>query len=277
MAIKIEQLRQYLLGSLSQNKIEEIDLLVISDETIEDNLIVAEESLIEDYLEGALTDLELKLFNDNFLKTQQRKLQVATVAELKELAKERDIQPVADEEKNETATNFFRGLINGYKLKPIYLSFALLIICVFGFLGWFLFIKDVNNLTTLEQEYVQINKRNYQDLSKFEASTPILLIGGKTRSNDNSNELLKRKLTEDVFFSLALPLNSEKGSSYTIELFKNNKVIFTQVELQTYFNGSGEELRFVLPAQILELGEYDIRSINNSDKTDVNTFSFSVK
>jgi hypothetical protein len=56
MEITENKIRQYLLGNLPEEA-EKIDLRIISDKNLEESLYLAEERLMEDYLEKNAFDL----------------------------------------------------------------------------------------------------------------------------------------------------------------------------------------------------------------------------
>ncbi|MEJ7701662.1 MAG: hypothetical protein WKF71_18755 [Pyrinomonadaceae bacterium] len=58
--------KQYLLGNLSAMEIEEIDLQLISDKSLEERLYWAESELAEDYLDNVLSPPEVALFEKTF-------------------------------------------------------------------------------------------------------------------------------------------------------------------------------------------------------------------
>jgi hypothetical protein len=279
MIIKTEQLRQYLLGSLSAGEIEEIDLRIISDANLEESLIVAEETLIDDFLEGNLNPQETNLFRENYITTVERQIRVQTHADLKKYALHHLPDSPAGEKKPADEEGLRRRLFGLFSIKPVFAIIPLLVIAGLVCLIWFNFDGNGPELTALEREYVELNRRDFTDLSKFDESSRILLAAGGQRSGSVSgaNELLKRKLTDDVFFNLALRTQNSGDETFQIDLYKNDRLIFTQPGIPVYRNEYGEELRFVLPAEILELGKYRIDAVGETDDRKRISYTFSVR
>ena len=80
------KLKQYLLGALSEPESEAVNLRIISDEAFAEELFLAENDLIEDYLEGSLSNAEVQLFRTNFLTSPERKQQLSLTRDLRRFA-----------------------------------------------------------------------------------------------------------------------------------------------------------------------------------------------
>jgi hypothetical protein len=270
-----ERLKQYLLGNLSATEMEAIDLRIISDDDFEENMLIAENDLIEDFFEGALTDTEISLFRKNFLISNDRKIQVRNVGQLKQYAVNYDFDKTSKE--SETEDNFFLRLSAALRLRSVQAFAAVLIIGLVGSFVWFGYFANSSTLNSLESEFAVLNQEKFNDLSKYEDLSRLILMNGNTRGSGDSNVLLREKLTENVLFNLALRTDSTAVEKYKFELIKNKKVIFTQPDLPTYKNEFGEELRFIIPSKILELGEYLIIITSTTDENNKLTYSFTVK
>lgn len=278
MSDKLKTHRQYLLGTLPENESREIDLQLITDDSLEEDLHFAEENLIEDFLEGNLAEEEKTLFHSNFLISKDRYNQVETIANLKRYAKGFDNGSIVDEEKYETKLNFFQRLKTVFPiLTPANAIISLLVIGFLLCLVWLVYFNDSNGLSDLEREYVELNKADFNDLSKFDEASRIVLINGQTRSEKKLNELLKRKMSEKVLFNLALPNGISKNEKFKIFVLKNNEKVFTQTDIPIYQNDLGSELRFVLPSKIFQVGQYQIIVESTNTTENKTVYSFSVK
>lgn len=70
-------LRQFLLGTITDEERERIECLFLTDSPTRERLLAAEEALIEDYLEGSLTIAERDSFLWQYRDTvQQRRLRI---------------------------------------------------------------------------------------------------------------------------------------------------------------------------------------------------------
>ncbi len=73
MPINDRQIRKFLLGSSSEIENEEIGVRLISDEKFGDRFDQAESELVEDHLDGLLSNEEEHLFRGYFLVTPERR------------------------------------------------------------------------------------------------------------------------------------------------------------------------------------------------------------
>jgi hypothetical protein len=73
------RMRQFLLGELGENEREELEQLVLTEGGTRDKLLMAEDDLIEEYLEGSLLGKERERFLRQFLSIphQRHKLRIA--------------------------------------------------------------------------------------------------------------------------------------------------------------------------------------------------------
>ena len=73
------RMRQFLLGELSEREREELEQLVLTEEGTRDKVLMAEDDLIEEYLEGSLPGMERERFLRQFLSIphQRNKLRIA--------------------------------------------------------------------------------------------------------------------------------------------------------------------------------------------------------
>src|SRR5437588_796289 len=72
-------IRRFLLDELTEDERQQIEELFITDGDYRERVLIAEDDLIEDYLEGALSAAERERFLSHYLITpqQRRKLRIA--------------------------------------------------------------------------------------------------------------------------------------------------------------------------------------------------------
>src|SRR5690348_3282138 len=66
-------LRTYLLGDMSEEEQEALELWLMTDDTAYDLLVAAEDDLIDESIAGKLSRHELERFNNHFLAAGERK------------------------------------------------------------------------------------------------------------------------------------------------------------------------------------------------------------
>src|SRR5215203_5458377 len=82
MALETATIRRYLLGDANEAQHEEF-VMNISEEDFEQDIAIAENELIEDYLEGALPAEERELFEKHYLSSDEHRDLVNELALLK--------------------------------------------------------------------------------------------------------------------------------------------------------------------------------------------------
>ena len=83
MSFNETTLREYLLGTLSAEEAEKLELQIFDDTELVSSLALAEDDLIEDYIDENLTSAERRLFLTNFLTSTRRREQLDFIGKLK--------------------------------------------------------------------------------------------------------------------------------------------------------------------------------------------------
>jgi hypothetical protein len=134
-----KELRRFLLGEMPEDERLEFEESFIFDEDLFDNLRVAEDELIEDYVRGTLEVSDKNKFEANFLTTPKRRQRVEFTRQMLEKLKVENVA-VAKVKKTISATenpSFFASIAAFFKQPGFALGtgFALVLL-IFG--GWFL-------------------------------------------------------------------------------------------------------------------------------------------
>lgn len=127
-------IRKYLLGNLrDESKMRQIEEKFLIDDNFDEELSIAEDELIGDYLDGALTVEERERFNRFFLITPERREKLRLIQNLKRYAAESNVQ---------TVKQFSKEKRRGFEWRDLFsipaLRFALILIIVggLGFAVW---------------------------------------------------------------------------------------------------------------------------------------------
>jgi hypothetical protein len=271
MEIAENKIRQYLLGNLSEEEAEKIDLRIISDKNFEELLYFAEESLMEDYLEKTLSPSDIKLFHENFLVSPERKNELKHLSLLKSHTQnkpEQSEEPVS--QSIISSDNFFQKLKVFFGLN-IPLVAALSVLIVSGLLiGVFLYDRSENELVRLAQTELS-NVSEYKDLSNLS------LISGTFRDAPGGGGLKKEALTDNTFFRLALPSGNFSEVFFNIKISREQKAVATLEHIRPYDNQNGQELRLLLPSSLLEKGDYKIEAAPENATEAPIVYSFTVR
>ncbi len=271
----IKYLKKYLLGKLSKKEIELIDIELIENDKLVENLSVAEDSLIEDFIEGELDQKETKLFNTNFLVSKERKLKIETIYLLKKYSNRDEKGDSLIVNEDIEFKSFFERLREIFHLSPQKLAFTSILIFIMLGIG-LVYLNYFGNLSELEQNYARMNSSDLVNIQKDNYSQ-IDLISGISRSSNKVKTIAKDSLNNDVFFRLALESESDSKNKYRIELIKDDKIVFRVPEVNVYRNIIGKELRLILPQTIFETGLYQIKATKVKSNKISFMYSFYVK
>ena len=274
-----KQLKEYFLGSLDKKASEYIGVQIISDPSFEDQLMIAENELMEDFLEKNLTPAEEKLFYSNFLICEDRVNDLKALSLLKSYA--RSISQTEDLSNNSInpIDSFWTTLKNAFSnhLRPATAILSLILILFLGGLIWIYLKNSGFQPTQLEQEYAQLNQKDLSNLSDYSNYTNLGLISVTLRDASVSPKLNVSNATEKVFFRLPLPIAVADKDLLNIEVLSNQKSIFTQQKIQIYQNQNGQEVRLLLPKSILNNGQYQIKLINPNSNLAPIIYTFAVE
>ncbi len=277
---KAKKNRQYLLGNLSEDKAEKIDLQIISDENSVDELTKAEDDLMEEFLDGELSAAELELFKQNFLISEERTDRLKQIALLRTYAQKKVDQNALKAENAVEPEGFFRKIITVFALnqRPSTAIFGGLIIVLTGILLWQSFIQNpANQAGSWQSEIIALNRQDLSNLEDYKDLTNLSLAAGTMRDSGGANNLSGENLTGNVLIRLAVPSDLAQENVFNAKITANEKDVMTIDKIRIYDNKSGKEFRLLLPKSLLEKGEYKIEVLPENTKALPAKYTFIVK
>jgi hypothetical protein len=250
--------KQYLLGNLSAMEIEEIDLQLISDKSLEERLYWAESELAEDYLDNVLSPPEVALFEKNFLVSPTRETQLRQISLLRNYARNAATSRISQELCEKSSETFYGRLKRFFALNWQPAS-AVLTLIIFGLLVGTAIYYSAYESTPLEKEFAELNQKDLNNLSDYRNLTNVNLPFGAFRDSSSAIKLLENVLTDAVLFRLALPFEANSRDRFKVEILMDKKNILSRSEMPFYSNLNGKELRLLMPSTVLKKGEYQIK------------------
>lgn len=265
-------LRLYLLGNLDDAAQARIETRLMTDEQFGNEISAAEEELIEDFLEGALTPVESRLFNSHFLTSDVRKAQLREISLLKSYVKDLDLR----ERRTDPVVDSRGGFIDSLKayMRPLLLGSAGLAILLIGGLIWSGYFRGPGS--ALEKEYSDLNKADLSNLSELSRYSTVNLSSGSFRNGDSLSRQTADRLTDTVLFRLALPSKFTEGSTIKAKISRGPVAVFTIESSRVYGSTVGQEVRLLVPKSILQKGQYQI-SVDDNSGAEVGTFAFVIE
>jgi len=264
-----KQPRQYLLGSLPPKNLAELEVRLLADKGFYEELLVAEDELIDEYLAEGLSRAERESFESHFLITPERQQKLrfsrafSRYVKLNELA-----YPQEETPKSENQTSLVgklwsvkSSLLPRAPNRNRVLAFALVSALVLA--GSWVVFRNWSSETTVQRQSHNILK--------------IALISGSTRGDGATQKVLVPPGVVSVQLEIELARNEYKSYSAAL-LTPENSILTTREGIRPeVINGHGV-VYFILPAQILKPGDYQVRldGIAESGKEPVDNYRFRV-
>jgi CHAT domain-containing protein len=127
-------IRKYLLGNLpDETKMRQIEEKSLLDDRFDEEVSIAEDALIDDYLDGTLTGTERQRFTEFFLITKERREKLRLIENLRRYASETKPRTVKQSSEEKTAVFDWRSL---FSYSAVRFALAALIVCGSGFAVW---------------------------------------------------------------------------------------------------------------------------------------------
>ncbi len=271
MIDEAKNIKKYFLGTLSETDAEEIELRLITDAEFEANVIAAENDLVEDRLDGALTEDETRNFDKNYLTTPERLKNLKTVALLRQYAKakaQNKAVVIKDEAPRIYLADKIRNIFSGIPA----IAYAACLILVVGAAAYIWFGRGTTG--NLQAEYASLNKQDLSDLDKFKALQLITATPGSLRGSGSGVKIAA--IDGSVFVRLSL--NELKDQpAFSVTLMRGPTVLLQLDSLRSYDAGSGKEIRLLLPVRLLEKGMYQIKATAPDHPESPLTYSFTIE
>jgi hypothetical protein len=251
------RLRQYLLGDMSEEARSEFDLRLLNDREFVVAIELAEEELIDDYLDDLLTPEELKGFDQFFLKSPERTSQIEFSHQLKINAKQSWRPLVTDASKLATPSEYIASPRNRFGLfyRPTFAIPSLAVVILLLSLGYFV-LRNRTVVTPSLNEIYQVNQQDLSDLSDYADLTRLTLIPQSMRDSAELRTVSLNSASELILIRLALP--SRVTSQSVLVRIHNSQTIINLENTKTYANQSGRDVRVLIPRAQLTVGNVTI-------------------
>ena len=265
------QLRRYLLGGLEGETMVELDLKLLTDEEFGVDLELAEEELIEDYLDQSLTEDERTRFESIFLVPIERREQLGLSRQLRRYSKE-VLENLVSKQKS-----FLDTLIALFSNARVtaYAAGAMIFLGAVSASVYFLAGRG-GQVQKLQSEYAAINQGDLGDLEKYRGLQTIELLPGSTRGSGQQLKTPGGSETS-IFVRLAMPIEFRDRTDIDLRLIRETTELMSFESVRAYGDSSGKEIRFLLPSKILEKGAYRIDVMPTGQRESFVSYFFTVE
>lgn len=244
-------LREFLLGNVDDTERQRIEIRFMTQSAVRERLLIAEQDLIEDYLNDSLTPSDKSRFLQRFAKTsdEQRKLRAAS------LVQQWATRKVQLAENESFPVPVRRSLLARLQFKPVVVIPIIAMLIVIGTL-WLSNRNDRHR--RIEQELARVN--NPSNLSEAPSQRISIITVAPVTVRDVASEY-ELKLSSDikVVEVRLFWIQKENYQRYDATVSRvDTPEAFTVENLQVQEQG-GVAVTVRLPAQMLTPGLYQIK------------------
>lgn len=183
-----EAIKEYLLGALSDEaQRREIEEKILLNDDFNEQLLIAEDELIGEYLAGDLADAENKSFDRFFLITQERKQRLRLIRNLRKYAMQSETQIIEQSSTKKTGGFNWRGLSELFNLPSVRLAATAVLLIIVGVVVWRVafYESDVDKgLAQLRAAYRGQRPTESRSTAGFEYAPLIVTRGSEPVSGD---------------------------------------------------------------------------------------------
>ena len=249
--IEKEGLRNYLLGNVDSAHRTQLEERILSVPGVYEELSIVEADLVDQYLEGGLSELEQQQFETHFLIDPERQKNLRFGQLLKRYAVAHQTKP---------ASPLYQ--LTRFGRRPV-LVFSAAVVALFGivFLTWL-----ITRSTT------QTNVHGGIPISEVVKLTP--------RSTGSGSAAAHVKVPPKGYdVTLELEVGNTSFRTYKSELFRGNRSLKTTQDLRMQEKGEQRVVPLTITGEILSPGDYQVRLSGVSDSGAaefINNYSFRV-
>lgn len=261
-----DEMQQFLLGRLDEVRRQRVEELFMVNPEYREELLMTENDLIENYLEGNLSNVDEEMFRAHFLSTEQQRRKLNIAKSLKKYAitesAARSTQSETATEQNPKRRGYFKSLTLRNSLLYLPLAAALMIAIIVG-VNWVVENKRLNEQRAREQsrdaalarELAQLNDpaNNRATAENQDVSAVLPPISARGASGP-----VRLSPTADVkSLTLRLVLMDDESQSYRAILQKvGGAKRFTLPPLHAEDTPDGKAVQIKIPAHLMARGLY---------------------
>ena len=272
MEFNTKEVREYFLGDCTGQRAEILERRFLENPDLQEVVLATESELIDEFIDGELSASDHERFISNYLITTVRSRKVSDAKALRSFSKAKNRTPFVATRAVENDP-FFIKIFAWFRANGLVTAGGLAVIVLIATVAVFVYDRNGNDLSA---KYVAINKQDLSDMSRFNATSKLLLVSGSQRGSNNTSKI-KAGASTEVFIKLALPRDIIDSDTFQLSVERSTVKIYSQKNLRSYAISNGMELRVVLPTILFERGEYQIVVSPASKPNDSIKYSFNVE
>ena len=233
-----DEFRQYLLGNLPEAAREQLERRVLNEPELSDELLAAEDQLIDQYIDNKLDVHDRQRFETYFLLPRERQNKLQFGRTLREYL---DSLPLVTQSKNRSLA-YFLWLAR----RPVLVASLVVAICL-GLLGAFWVVRNTRMGT--------------KAIGKTLALT---LAPGSSRAVNEKTQRIEAPLSYG-FVDLQLEMGTSEYATYQVELLRERQSISTYNSLHAQKKDGHFVLPLIIAANVLQPGDYTFKLSGTTD------------
>lgn len=248
-------LRRFLLGQLNEDERQRVEERLITDRDLKEQALMVEGELVEDYLDGSLTEAERGLFVKHLLSTPEQRRRLRIAGSLRKYLVSGESQPPAVPGREARAPasgggRFGHGAFWLNRRALLAASLALLLALIFGSVWLAGVQRRRNQLAEVRRALEHINRLPITGGSSGVFLSPLSVRSGGAKNslappNDGAAALLWLLLVKDEY------------QSYQVIFWKEGDAERLTLDgLRAEATPSGKAIPVRLPAELLRPGAY---------------------
>lgn len=254
-----EAAKRFLLGAVEDSERHRIESLFMTDPKTEETILAVEDELLEDYLEGSLSESEAAQFLERYghEPRQQRRLRIT--ASIREYA-------LSEAQQTHAGTSYSQWLLSFVSFtwlrerRFIPIAASLIVLSIVGI--WFIQwnnqrLREANVRLALQRELTELNSRSGLD-QNHRQTLAVVLPPVSLRSINSRPAIVSQPEYEVIELQLVLP-QTQNDQEYTVLLGRvGDSDQFTVANLRQEKTLAGTVVKLRLPAKSLPPGHYEI-------------------
>lgn len=239
-------IQRYLLGELDSETQQRLEERLLTDNEFFEELLVAEDELIDRYLSSSLLPRDKEKFEGYFLSTPERRQKMSFAKTLRKYIVAKGEEPTASISIDNSSTSRKRFLLPHFGIRnPLAgLSVAATLLLIVVGVGWLIMREQRSEGPSGQRDSGHV--------------LSVTLIAGAIRSDGEVNRVTIPANTNIVEFRLELPSDEYKNYRATIQT-DNGSEIFSSDQLKAEKSGSERVIVVPTSAKTLRAGDYQLK------------------
>ena len=265
-----EVIKQFLLGDLDEERRQQVEERLLTDSDYQDQILMIESELVEDYLTEKLPPLDRSKFENHYLSAPRQQKNVKLTRMLLKVAQSAKPQPSAKTNLRQTLSDIFWP--RGRNLQ--WTTVSLILLAIVGSVVIYNVWRSRTRRTELQAELVRLNSPD-NILTPSAAVRSVTLLPFSLRERGELPRLTITPATEVVQLRVTTAANTYQNYRIEVLTIGGDQIVQFEVKPQP----PGDTLILQLPARILKPNDYvvTVRGVNAQGVTDdVGEYAFRV-